>query len=647
MVSADTARGLLLAALIVLSVVPAASAGPTESYAQESDTAADGIDDGLDPADEIYVRDNGDVVLVYNDTDETSSSGNVEYGADISSDLFYLLVTEPVEGETDVTGQGSLLVTGSDIAGDGQLSFEKPESLSSLDFRTAGETTSENAAANLSLDARFDAEDTADSEQFESASTAGNVTATASDFTANGEFDAQFDESLGGGESSSGSFVLTENDGSYTVNVERNETLSDFETEDWSTRARARETVEGQFSPTASEFNGSAEVTIDRYEYTEQERGARLDIAYTVEYTDVESAVTQAVAENITADEDIEMDSERAEELTTRMENLTVERISASYDVAERSASAEFAADIRNYDDVVLPALEIAEASDTETLDAEELETLRTLRTRVEAQQAADLQQRMTWSATVTKPSARQVAVTTEANYTTDNWDDYVSELNDRGLETYESRYEASATTTDNDRVKLTGSMTVELDPVERLASQMANASAESEGDREDLATLMRAQPERGKVNVSTDGETVRVEAATKFGNLAALRDSLAENGTVPPGMTSVVGRTDGDTTSTYVTVEGAVGEDASESDVRGLSYVDDGTEVHMPGQWDREFPSMDTERAASFLGVDDPSAGNATATSSGSGPGFGVGAALVALVGAALLARRRTQTRR
>lgn len=643
MPSTDTTLGLLLAALVVLSAVPAASAGAAGSHAQQATQTTDTTDETPDPADAIYVRENGSAVLVYNQTtDETDEYGdvgsetptNVEYGADISSNLFYLLVTEPVEGETNATGQASLLLQQSNVSGNGQLSVDQPDSLSSLAFQLNGETTAENAASNMSLNATFDGEETSGSEQFESASTTGNVTVTGSDYTAYADFDAQFDGGLSTTPSTAESYELTEDDGSYTVDVERDTTLSFFEAEDYATRAQARDTIERQFQSAAVSFGGTADVTIERYDYSNETN--RLDIAYTVEYTGVESGVTELLAQQIATSEDIDIDGERAEELTTQMRNLQIDRVAASYEVNSGSASGDVAVELRNYDDVLLPALEIAQAADEEELEAQGLQNIDEVADRIEAQQASELEQQVSWSATVDKPSARQIAVTAEADYTTDNWGAYVSELESRDIETYETSYEVNATTTDDDRVRTTGTFTVDGDVYSEYADQLMAASAEDEESQRYLTAFLQADPQRGKVNVSVDEENVRVEVGAQFNNLSALRDAFAENETVPAGMTSVVGRTEGNTTTTYVRVQNAVGADASESDVRALSFVDEDTTVHMPGDWDREFPTMDTERAASFLGVE------ATPASSGSGPGFGVGVTIVALLSAALLARRR-----
>lgn len=661
MTSADSRFGLLLTALVVLSAVAVpAAAVPTDAHAQQAEPTADTENETVDA---IYVRDNGSAVLVYNDSDDTDDTDeyagsdygdepetptDLEYGADIGSNLVYALATQPVDAESDASGYASVWLNESNVSGDGRLSVAQPDSLSTLEFQLAGETTTTNARSNMSLNATFDSEETAGADRVESVSTAGNVTVTGSNYTADGTVDMEYAQAQPDTDPASFSFVLTEDDGNYTIDVERNETLSTYEAEDYSTREQARLTLREQFGTTASEFDGNATVSIERYEFTGESRdNTRLDIAYTVEYTGVEGAVTEMLAENITRSEDIDMDQQRAEELTTQMTNLTVERVAMSYEAGPEAASATFEADIDNYDDVVIAAAEIAEATETEEFDGDGLENLDDYTAQLRAQQAADLTQRTTWSATVSRPSADQASVTAEAAYTTENWDAYVTELSDRGVETYNTTYSASAATTADERVDMTASLTVDGDVFEELSRQALNASEAEDGDQPYVVSFLQADFQRGRVNVSSDEESVRFEMGAHFDNLSALRDALAENETVPAGLTGVVGATDDGTTTTYVDVEGAVGADATESDVRALAYVDDETTVYMPGEWDREFPSMDTERAASFLGVDlaDDSANGSTVTptTGGSGPGFGAGVALLALVGAALLAGRRT----
>lgn len=661
----DVGLSLFLTALMIASVVPVASAGAAGGAqpAQQDGPMMD--DDGeIDPADDIYVRENGDVVLVYetetedSDTDESTggfspsggaasaaSASNVEYGANVSSNLLYFLATEPVEEDTDVRGQASVLLTDSNITGDGAVSFSQPESLESLSFELAGESTAENAESSMALDAEFDNEDTAAAQQFESASTSGNVTVTGSSYVADGSFDAQFAPSAASQPGESASFTLTEDDGDYTIDVEQNRTVYTYTADDWNTRDNAVETLERQYGAAAEQYGGTANITVEEYSYTEGSGASsdRLDIAYTVEYTGIEEGISDQIAQSIAEDEDVDISETRAEELTTQMENLSVNRISTSYEIGSESATVDFEVDVDNYDDAVLAALEIAESTETEEFDGSSIQNIERVRNQIEAQQASGLEQEFTWRGSVSEPDSETLAVSFEANYTTENWDAYVEELDARGIDSYDTTYQVDATTTDDDRVNVTGSMTVDGDIYDQYMTQLMNAT-EDDTEANRLATaFMRADLQRSRLNVSSDDETTRVEFGAQFENMSAIRDALAENGTAPAGLTEVVGRTDGNTTSTYVRVTGAVGENASESEVRELDYVDEDTTVHLPGEWDREFPSMDTERAASFLGVSLPSNNSEAAqTSSGSGPGFGVTGAVVALAAAALLARRR-----
>jgi PGF-CTERM protein len=94
-----------------------------------------------------------------------------------------------------------------------------------------------------------------------------------------------------------------------------------------------------------------------------------------------------------------------------------------------------------------------------------------------------------------------------------------------------------------------------------------------------------------------------------------------------------VVGRANETGGETVVRVPGAVSGTPTEQRVRSLSGVGEETTVHLPGEWDREFPAMDVERARNFLSDDGTGS---------SGPGFGVLAAVAALLAAGLLGRRR-----
>ncbi|MFT4965181.1 MAG: PGF-CTERM protein, partial [Halobacteriales archaeon] len=164
-----------------------------------------------------------------------------------------------------------------------------------------------------------------------------------------------------------------------------------------------------------------------------------------------------------------------------------------------------------------------------------------------------------------------------------------------------------------------------------------------------------------------------------KFANASTFADMMAE--TYDYSVRSVVSQPEDGSQATYVRVEGLTGDDPTESDIRSLEIADDDTEIKLPGEWDREFPSMDMTSAAEFLGVEPPEdsessnsdssdsessdddSSDSSSTTSGSEtettqttagsdedgssgmPGFGLGVGLVALLASlALISRRRSE---
>ena len=98
--------------------------------------------------------------------------------------------------------------------------------------------------------------------------------------------------------------------------------------------------------------------------------------------------------------------------------------------------------------------------------------------------------------------------------------------------------------------------------------------------------------PAADELYVEDDGDAVLVHRS----------EGTDANETGLPPMTSVVSRTENGTTTAYVRVPEAVEGDPTEADLRALPGVDEDTTVHLPGTWDREFPTVDTERASEFL---------------------------------------------
>jgi PGF-CTERM protein len=665
--------GVLLAMLVVVSVLPAGAAGQvTTQGIDQSATAPTELQqnesEGPDPADEIYVQENGDAVLVYDSEDTSSTQTSGQFGVDVSENLAYLLVTEPTTGRSQAEGEMSLLFTGEELSGNGTLSVPQPPTISEFSMDFSGESTAQNAQSTLSIDAT--ANTGRAGQLFQSMTTSGNLTTTASQFVADGQFDAdlQAQGMMQSSQTTDFSFSLTESDGGYTVEVDRNESIFEFGESEWDTRTKALETLEQQYSLAASDLDGTAEITLDEYSYTStSESQARLDIAYTVEYAGLKSQLGDAIAASLQDDPEVDLTAEEAQELGDRIAELEINQVSASYSVDPSAANAQFDVDIANYDQAALAFIEFAQSVETpQAPDDAVFQPLDRTRKQLEAQSAANLRQTYTWNGEVTKPSSTQVAVAFDADYTTANWQAYVSELENRGISLPETTYEFTGSS-DGEEITIDGQLSIQGNLLDQTLNYFANVSQNDQEANRFYTAMLQADLQQARMDASVNSSTVVLEGGVQFEDLAALRDALAESEEdFPAGFTSAVGRTeDGGTTQTYVRVQGAVGSGASESDVRALAYVDSDTTVNMPGDWDREFPEMDTDRARDYLGIQEGGSGesgesgesgsesgngstngsgNDTNTSSGIGPGFGVGLAVLAMLASAALLARREQ---
>jgi hypothetical protein len=185
----------------------------------------------------------------------------------------------------------------------------------------------------------------------------------------------------------------------------------------------------------------------------------------------------------------------------------------------------------------------------------------------------------------------------------------------------------------ENDSVVVNGSVETAGDGLfDGLASTFGNDTGVDDGTSAFFEALGRSGPQKAKLRMNAGADGLTVEAAAAAADAGGLADTLATRGL--PGFAGAVGRTTDGETRSYVRLDGALPEDASEDDVRSLAAVDDSTTVHMPGEWDREFPTMDTDRAEAFLG-------SVPGREDTGGTGFGAAAGVAGVLGVGLLAGR------
>jgi PGF-CTERM protein len=675
MTARSRSAAVLVTVLVVLSTVVAGGVVGAQSDAGGANgtnaTAETGVE--LPPADDVYVEDDGDAVLAY---EEAANGTQANYGLNVSEGLFHALVASDVEGSNDLAANVTAVMTGENVTGNGMLRMARPEALSNLSMNVTGVRTDENARSDVSAAATVRGENVARSVPIERAGITGDVTTTGSTFDADLAASAQLTQPLG--QPQHQSYHITEGNGTYTLNVSQERPVLGATASQWETREQAKRTLQSQYVALAESMNGSADLTIDSYSFTRSESGrSKLDVDYSVTYQGIERAVADRLASSLTSAEDVDLNRSEVRSVSKRLRNLTVKELSVRYDQRQGSIEAGMSADLDNYDGAVLAALDVAEATDMQALNAGTMAGMNTagvgsmptsaetppaatsnvtpsnaaatsaasfdrsierLRKQFAAQQAANLTRTSTFTANVTRNSPQALSVDLDSQSRTENWGAYVDELEDRDIETSDIEYELHAAT-EGERVNVTAAVSVSGENLlEQATNRMLNSSTGPQAGqtREYVTAFREAGFRKAQMDLSVEDGRMQLETGAAFENMTALRDALV---TLEGGQSieSVVGRTDNGTTTSYVRVEDAVAENASESAVRELGYVGGDTSVHLPNTWNRTMPSANASEANEYLGL-------AGTTSGLTGPGFGIGVAVIALLAAALVAARRQQ---
>ncbi|MFB6207412.1 MAG: hypothetical protein ABEJ05_12895 [Haloglomus sp.] len=668
----------------------------------QSDGDANGTD-GFD-ADQVYVERDGDVILVLNDTDAVSRANvtaegdsledvrNASFGLVTGQGLLYGLYetdrsTLAEDGET-FPGTGSFATTlePDRIAAGGTLVTPRPDQLQAFRLDLEGARTGERAGATLDARATLTLNGSAAAGALvERAETHSYARFGPRNLTLRSNATAQVaPPAAGTTDPFRFSAVLTEEPGVYRLAVERNSTVDAEAVGNWSTRERARATLERRFAgEDASQF---ADTSLRLRDYAFRNatdgEGGRVVVSYVVRYEGVKARLRPLALGALTADEENGLDPLQAQRITADLFAVTVER--AAVDATYRDGRFEGSTELRlnRYDRAVDGALDLATAYNL-TANETVARYVRGFRTRFDAAREAGLVREYRLGTTYERPGSREGTVRVTGSYRTTNWDAYVAELDERGVTQLDVTGYLHARAV-GDRLRGNASVAAArpgllADAVDGLRNlsragiedelaspaERAEEREEFNDTRQLLAAFERSDFRKARFEVNITREAARVEGAARFGNLSAFRPLLRNDttGELPTDLAvrEAVARPGPDGGSVvYVYAEGAVPVRPTEADVRALAAVNDSTTVHMPGAWDREFPRVDRERAYRVLRETPPDptptetpvpptggdGGTSDGTNSGGQPGFGAVAATVALLsGAALLARRRWTT--
>ncbi|KZN25435.1 PGF-CTERM sorting domain-containing protein [Haladaptatus sp. R4] len=626
-VSAHTLLAPLLVLMVLIAPVAAISPVTAPQAAQRQTLTTD------EPADSVYVMDNGDAVLAYNDTNtDSTDNSSLEFGANVTKGLVHVLATD--ETESDMDAAMSLVMTPDGYTGNGSLTADGPDSLSNLDLDVSSVQNEQQANADVALDAAFDSGSSMSTAG--SVHTDGSATVTGDSFRTNGTGSmtataSALDEHL--------KYDLRETNDGFVLKASRKGELSSYTSSNWNSEEKAKERLEAQYALVSQQT--SAEVTIDEYQFDTSGDEPKLDIQYHVTFVGVKDALSQSIVSSLESSSSVSITDEQADSLTADIEKMRIDHITLAMDRQGGKTTVDWNVEIDDYDAAMVDALEVMENTDSSSISQDSIDRMKT---QFAAQNAADLEQTVTWTADVTHPSGETTSVSAEVHYRTKHWGAYTREMNDRGVELGTSSVEFHAES-DGDEVTAHGSVELErkamlskiTDSMLSSLDSTAGSSAGSSNGMELVRAFKRSEFRTARVDMNVESGTVTVEGGAQFDNMSAFANVLGDS-YGGANVADVVGRTNGNTTTTYVRVKGLVGENATKADVRALAIANDDTEIYMPGEWNRSFPSMDTKDAATYLGLQQ----DAKESKNESGqPGFGIGVAVVALAAVALLSRR------
>lgn len=587
-----------------------------------------------EPADDAYVTDDGDVILVYeydqNDSDEDSLANTTGHaGVNVSAGLAHLDMTVD-NVETNATGNVTMWAKQDGVVANGTMAAPKPANLTNLDMNLESLSNDTERYSTMSLNSTVGIpQDAAMLGLLDEIKTAGYVTSDATSLESNGSFTVS---ALMMPIDREHHIVLTEDEDSYTLSVDEEYTLQASEfggepTDGWESEDAAQATLERQYCMGTTGSGLSCAVTVDSYSLADGEQ-PRLDIEYTVEFQGVDTTVSEAISTGL-SQPSTNVSAETAERLSQRIQNVTLSRVQADFVAGGSQAALSWNVSMDGTDDLALAyadLLEVMQQSATSQMPGgPEMmaggqfggspgEMAEQIRAQVAAQRASGSAGTTTWDASF-NVAGDKFHLNATLDSQTENWESYVTELEatDAFNETPDTRLSLSAETV-GDQIVVDGAMRYEKpelfdealaeynETFTRMANQSGTATDEATKNvTEFFSTVDAMHFQRARMDMALDGQQMTVEGAIAVENASAVSDAIPNNASM---ITDVY--TDFEGRETVVTLGGAVDSEADEDAVRELSVVGENTTVSLAGEWDRSFASMNETAVQAYLGLDE-----------------------------------------
>lgn len=552
-------------------------------------------------ANETDVNDDGDAVLTYREAVNESTEG--EFGLDVAEGLAYALVSDELEDE--VTGEMSFVFDRPTLSGEGEFTAARPEGIDDLTFTASGERSDEANALAANLDVTLDTSEQDRLGFVEDASFGGTLNVSVEQLSSSGQYELNLDAPADEPQVTDVSIAENDQNG-YSIDVERQRSLSEFESPQWETESAARTTLENQFGAIGERLGGSATIEITDYSFEEGTDGdptdqARLDIAYTIEYTNIKRGL-QAALTTFLADNQEDLSEGQAGNIASSLLETDINAIELRTSTDGATNTGNWNVDIANYDTFVFTTLDVVE---TNTDDEERQAELAELQERLDAQQAVGLEQVTSASFDfVPDEGSQTVQIQASLDTETTNWGDYLDELENRGFEVdRETDVVVDATVeTQGDDIVTDFEFSFTLGQV---SDSLMNGGSGS-GDNQLSQFLGAANVDLARMDVDFQNDEVTMEASAKFNDTQALGDALGTS-FGDEQVEHIYGELGDGTGEAFVFVDEFVGPNPAESDVRAKPQVGPETDVSLSQNLD-EFPRLNADLPREHLGLSDGS---------------------------------------
>ncbi|MFP8953434.1 hypothetical protein ACLI4Z_10730 [Natrialbaceae archaeon A-arb3/5] len=550
-------------------------------------------------ADEVYVGDDGSAVLVYEHPHEGTTVDG-EFGIETDPGIVYTNYRGDVaEDDRGVGGELTVESTQGTIASSGDLLVADPSPVTdfeaTIDSRQTATEWGSNGDVRLTV---ADHEPT-----YSSMQTDGSLEITPDSITSSGTLSVtETDSEAERAGIDSLELTAVETDGGYALEVSERRLVGEWETDRWDTRDDARQSLDNRFSSVAIGLGGTADGSLESYDFTEDGSGAIVEYEYDVEYAGVTDQVAELAVSQVRENAETGLGDTEAQAIADRIASAHVEELSITVDRDGARTDLEWELTADAADELVLGTVEIADS--LEGVDDELAEQVDEIRETLAARAATDLQQTASWNVSI-EETGDLTAI--DATWSTDaeNWQAYTAALDDRGL----SSVIPDRTTTVN-AVPTDDGLDIEYeyetsddDPVEWPHDRIGDVVPEPIDDVLAELDAIAQTTDLAKMDVVIENGSYELEGAATDPNgtidafSVGIDDELAVS-------ELHVATSDG-TSTVYVVVTEFVDAEPTDAAVRDREQVGTDTTVAMPGEWDRTFPSIDQERVETLLETD------------------------------------------